>query len=150
KSVSHLREKLENFCREEIEKIHDKAKYIEIIPTPEYKTRNEFLQYFFPFRVDSNTIHKNLRLSKGNRVIKYTSKEQRYPDHPDRFDTVEQVLCEESVCGRCYWEVEWSGDVDISVSFKSISRKERGDDNDDSCDTCEFGRDDQSWSWLCS
>ncbi|XP_016108054.1 tripartite motif-containing protein 16-like [Sinocyclocheilus grahami] len=149
-SVTHLREKLEHFCREEIEKIHDKAKYIEIIPTPEYKRRNEFLQYFFQFRVDSNTVHKNLRLSKGNRVIKYTSEKQRYPDHPDRFDTVEQVLCRESVYGRCYWEVEWSGEVDISVSFKSISRKERGDYNDDSCDPCEFGRDDQSWSLFCS
>uniref|UniRef100_A0A673MB53 B30.2/SPRY domain-containing protein n=1 Tax=Sinocyclocheilus rhinocerous TaxID=307959 RepID=A0A673MB53_9TELE len=105
---------------------------------------------FLQFRVDSNTVHKNLRLSKGNRVIKYTSEKQRYPDHPDRFDTVEQVLCEESVCGCCYWEVEWSGEVDISVSFKSISRKERGDYNDDSCDPCEFGRDDQSWSWFCS
>ncbi|XP_052387745.1 tripartite motif-containing protein 16 isoform X2 [Carassius gibelio] len=150
KSVSHLKEKLENFCREEIEKIHDKAKYIEIIPTLEYKTRNEFLQYFFQFRVDSNTVHKNLRLSKWNRVIKSISKEQRYPYHPDRFDTVQQVLSEESVCGRCYWEVEWSGEVDISVSFKSISRNGRGDDNDDSCDTCEFGRNDQSWSLFCS
>ncbi|XP_026146583.1 tripartite motif-containing protein 29-like [Carassius auratus] len=42
KSVSHLKEKLENFCREEIEKIHDKAKYIEIIPTLEYKQGTSF------------------------------------------------------------------------------------------------------------
>ncbi|XP_052387738.1 tripartite motif-containing protein 16 isoform X1 [Carassius gibelio] len=143
KSVSHLKEKLENFCREEIEKIHDKAKYIEIIPTLEYKTRNEFLQYFFQFRVDSNTVHKNLRLSKWNRVIKSISKEQRYPYHPDRFDTVQQVLCRESVCGRCYWEVEWSGWVGISVSYKNISRKGGGKE-------CEFGCNDQSWSLYCS
>ncbi|XP_058650793.1 tripartite motif-containing protein 16-like [Onychostoma macrolepis] len=152
KSVTHLREKLEHFCREEIEKIHGKAKYIEIIPTPECKTRDEFLQYFFQFTVDSNTVHKNLRLSKGNRLIKYTSKKQRYPDHPDRFDTVEQALCEERVCGRCYWEVEWSGKVDISVSYKSISRKGRDDDDDDNndnCDTCEFGHNDQSWCLYC-
>ncbi|KAK2900623.1 hypothetical protein Q8A67_008738 [Cirrhinus molitorella] len=55
KSVSHLREKLEHFCREEVERIHDRAKYIEIITTPECKTRDEFLQYFFQFTVDSNT-----------------------------------------------------------------------------------------------
>ncbi len=109
------------------------------------------LSDFFQFTVDSNTVHKNL-LSKGNRVIKYTSKKQMYPDHPDRFDIVEQALCEERVCGRCYWEVEWSGEVDISVSYKSISRKGEGDDddNDNNCDTCEFGCNDQSWSLYCS
>ncbi|XDV27916.1 hypothetical protein PO909_031359, partial [Leuciscus waleckii] len=41
KSVSHLREKLEHFCREEIEKISGKVTYIEIIPIPELKTREE-------------------------------------------------------------------------------------------------------------
>ncbi len=101
------------------------------------------LSDFFQFTVDSNTVHKNLCLSEGNRVIKYTRKDQPYPDHPDRFDGLPQVLCRESVCGRCYWEVEWSGWVDISVSYKSISRKGRGKE-------CEFGRNDQSWSLFCS
>uniref|UniRef100_A0A8C1QFT1 FinTRIM family, member 9 n=1 Tax=Cyprinus carpio TaxID=7962 RepID=A0A8C1QFT1_CYPCA len=163
KSVSDLREKLEHFCREEMEKIHSKAKYIEIIPTPELKTRDEFLQYFFQFTVDSNTVHKNLHLSKGDRVITYTDTDQPYPDHPDRFDTLQQVLCRESVCGRSYWEVEWSGRVEITVSYKSISRKGHDDDDDDdedknedheeddtNYDTCEFGRNDQSWCLFCS
>ncbi|XP_073704442.1 E3 ubiquitin/ISG15 ligase TRIM25-like [Garra rufa] len=150
KSLSHLKEKLEDFCGEEIEKIHGKAKYIEIIPTPECKTKDEFLQYFFQFTVDSNTVHKNLRLSKGNRVIQYTSKKQPYPDHPDRFDTLKQALCRESVCGHCYWEVEWSGWVDISVSYKSICRKSEDNDNNDTNDICEFGYNDQSWCLFCS
>ncbi|XP_052387759.1 tripartite motif-containing protein 16 isoform X4 [Carassius gibelio] len=143
KSVSHLKEKLENFCREEIEKIHDKAKYIEIIPTLEYKTRNEFLQYSHQLTLDPNTVNKNLVLSEENRVIEYTRQEQLYPDHPDRFDGFPQVLCRESVCGRCYWEVEWSGWVGISVSYKNISRKGGGKE-------CEFGCNDQSWSLYCS
>ncbi|XP_073705465.1 uncharacterized protein [Garra rufa] len=183
KSVSHLREKVKHFCREEIEKIHDKVKHTEIIPTPECKTRDEFVQYFYQFTVDSNTVHKNLHLCKKNRRITYTDTDQRYPHHPDRFDTLEQALCRESVCGRCYWEVEWSGEVDISVSYKSTSRKgghdgdRNSDDNDyddvgegddgdnddgdhddkedknedyekydNNYDTCEFGRNDQSWS----
>uniref|UniRef100_A0A672Q3Q7 Tripartite motif-containing protein 16-like n=1 Tax=Sinocyclocheilus grahami TaxID=75366 RepID=A0A672Q3Q7_SINGR len=59
------------------------------------------------------------------------------------FDSLTQVLCRESVCGRCYWEVEWSGrGVCISVSYKSISRKGRGDE-------CAFGYNDQSWSLYC-
>ncbi|XDV27895.1 hypothetical protein PO909_031344 [Leuciscus waleckii] len=143
KSVSHLREKLEHFSREEIEKISGKVTYIEIIPTPEPKTREEFLKYSHQLTADSNTVNKNLVLSEGNRVIKYTDKVQRYPDHPDRFDGYRQVLCRESVCGRCYWEVGWSGKVDISVSYQSISRKGRGYE-------FRFGCNDQSWSLSCS
>ncbi len=90
-----------------------------------------------------NTVYKLLRLSENNRVITGTATDQRYPDHPDRFDNVWQVLCRESVCGRCYWELEWSGDgVCISVSYKSISRKGGNE--------CVFGYNDQSWSLICS
>ncbi len=85
-------------------------------------------------------MNKLLRLSENNRVITVTNTDQQYPDHPDRFD-VRQVLCRESVCGRCYWELEWSGYVDISVSYKSISRK--------GGDECVFGSNDQSWSLIC-
>ncbi|XP_043113455.1 tripartite motif-containing protein 16-like isoform X1 [Puntigrus tetrazona] len=153
KSVSHLREELEHFCREEIQKLQNKAKFIEIIPIPECKTRDEFLQYFVQFTVDSNTVHKNLHLSEGNRVITYTDTDQPYPDHPDRFDSLQQVLCRESVCGRSYWEVEWSGEVEISVSYKSINRKTWNNDNDynsDGYDKSDFGLSDQSWCLFCS
>nr|XP_055059506.1 tripartite motif-containing protein 16-like isoform X2 [Misgurnus anguillicaudatus] len=122
KSVSHLREKLKDFCREEIEKIYDKD--------------------YHHFTADPNTAYKRLCLSEGNRVITYTDTVQPYPDHPDRFDGWCQVLCSESVSGRCYWEVEWSSDVLISVSYKSISRKGEGDE-------CVFGFNDQSWSLFC-
>uniref|UniRef100_A0A8C2JUZ2 Tripartite motif-containing protein 16-like n=1 Tax=Cyprinus carpio TaxID=7962 RepID=A0A8C2JUZ2_CYPCA len=139
KSVSHLREKVEHFCREEMEKISDMVKYIEFISTPESKKMDEFLQYYRRFTLDENTVHKYLCLSEENRMITETNTEQSYPDHPDRFDSLTQVLCRESVCGRCYWEVEWSGrGVCISVSYKSISRKGRGDE-------CAFGYNDQSW-----
>ncbi len=93
--------------------------------------------------LDPNTVNKNLLPSEENRVIKYTREEQPYPDHSDRFDGLPQVLCRERVCGRCYWEVEWSGWVGISVSYKSISRKGWGKE-------CEFGCNDQSWSLYCS
>ncbi|XP_065118103.1 E3 ubiquitin/ISG15 ligase TRIM25-like [Paramisgurnus dabryanus] len=137
KSVSHLREKLEDFCREEIEKIFNRV-------TPEPKTREQFLKYYHQVNLDLNTTHKRLRLSEGNRVITNTNTEQPYPDHPDRFDDYAQVLCSESVSGRCYWEVEWSGQVCISVSYKSISRKGWSHDS-------VFGRNDQSWSlWCCN
>ncbi|XP_073804373.1 NACHT, LRR and PYD domains-containing protein 3 isoform X2 [Danio rerio] len=94
--------------------------------------------------LDPNTAHTRLIMSEENREVKCVEEDQPYPDHPDRFDHDPQVLCRESVCGRCYWEIDWSGDVDvsISVSYKSIRRKGAGDE-------CEFGRNAQSWSLLC-
>ncbi|XP_059419207.1 tripartite motif-containing protein 16-like protein isoform X5 [Carassius carassius] len=143
KSVSHLREKLEHFFREEIEMLSSRVTNINIIPTSEPETCEEFLKYSHQLTLDPNTVNKNLVLSEENRVIEYIREEQLYPDHPDRFDSFPQVLCRESVCGRCYWEVEWSGWVGISVSYKRISRKGRGKE-------CEFGCNDQSWSLYCS
>ncbi|XP_059361622.1 NACHT, LRR and PYD domains-containing protein 12-like isoform X1 [Carassius carassius] len=96
------------------------------------------------FTLDPNTANTDLILSEENRKVTCVQEKQPYPDHPDRFDVL-QVLCRESVCGRCYWEIEWSGDygVWISVSYKSISRKGRGEE-------CEFGRNDKSWSLICT
>ncbi|XP_067219502.1 E3 ubiquitin/ISG15 ligase TRIM25-like isoform X1 [Chanodichthys erythropterus] len=94
KSVSHLREKLEHFCREEIEKISDKVSIvtcIEIIYTSEPKTREDFLQYSHQLTPDLNTVNKKLHLSEENRMIKYTDTVQPYPDHPDRFDGLPQI-----------------------------------------------------------
>ncbi|XP_065118110.2 E3 ubiquitin/ISG15 ligase TRIM25-like [Paramisgurnus dabryanus] len=135
KSVSHLREKLEDFCRKEIENIFNRV-------TPKPSTREQFLKYYHQVNLDRNTAHKRLCLSEGNRVITKTGTVQPYPHHPDRFDVYLQVLCSESLSGRCYWEVEWRGNVDISVSYKSISRKGEGY-------KCLFGFNDQSWSLCC-
>uniref|UniRef100_A0A3B1ISJ7 B30.2/SPRY domain-containing protein n=1 Tax=Astyanax mexicanus TaxID=7994 RepID=A0A3B1ISJ7_ASTMX len=100
--------------------------------------------YFCRLTLDPNTANRFLILSEKNRVVKWSSKVQSYSDHTERFDGWEQVLSKESVCGRCYWEVEWSGGcVYISVSYKGISRKGWGND-------CGFGRNSQSWSLVCS
>ncbi|XP_048010545.1 tripartite motif-containing protein 16-like, partial [Megalobrama amblycephala] len=111
-----------------------------------FQTRNDFLQYSHQLKLDLNTVNKHLHLSERNRVITgtYIFTVQTHLDHPERFDgCILQVLCRESVCGRCYWEIEWSGCVFISVSYKSISRKGRGNE-------CGFGNNDQSWSLICS
>ncbi|XP_058615826.1 NACHT, LRR and PYD domains-containing protein 12-like isoform X1 [Onychostoma macrolepis] len=99
-------------------------------------------KYSHQLTLDPNTMNKRLRLSENNRVITNTGTVHQYPDHPDRFnDYNHQVLCRESVCGRCFWEIEWSGKLDIAVSYKSISRKGR--------DECVFGYTDQSWALYC-
>ncbi|XP_065127354.1 E3 ubiquitin/ISG15 ligase TRIM25-like [Paramisgurnus dabryanus] len=137
KSVTKLKEKMEDFCKEEIKKISEK----EMIPTDEPKIREEFLKYF-RLSLDPNTAHRWIRLSEENTAATGTDTDQPYPDHPDRFDGWPQVLCRESLCGRCYWEIEWSSCVFISVSYKSISRKRKGHES-------LFGRNDQSWSLFC-
>uniref|UniRef100_A0A8C1Z8S9 Uncharacterized protein n=1 Tax=Cyprinus carpio TaxID=7962 RepID=A0A8C1Z8S9_CYPCA len=106
---------------------------------------NHFVYVYVCFlTLDPNTANTELSLSEENRKVTGVDENQPYPDHPDRFDDISQVLCRERVCGRCYWEIEQSGyDVDISVSYKSISRK--GED-----DKCFFGLNDQSWSLFCS
>ncbi|XP_073676586.1 tripartite motif-containing protein 16-like [Garra rufa] len=139
-SVHQLRDKLEDFCKEELKQISDRVTLTNIVP----RTRKDFLQYSHQLTLDLNTVNTYLRLSENNRVITATLTDQSYPDHPDRFDRCGQVLCRESVCGRCYWEIEWSGDgVYISVSYKSISRKGAGKE-------CLFGHNDQAWSLFCS
>ncbi|XP_068076156.1 NACHT, LRR and PYD domains-containing protein 3 isoform X1 [Danio rerio] len=90
-----------------------------------------------------NTAHTQLILSEENTEVKCVREKQWYPDHPDRFDYWPQVLCRESVCGCCYWEIDWSGSVCISVSYKSIRRKGGGEE-------CVFGSNAQSWSLSCS
>ncbi|XP_029939818.1 stonustoxin subunit beta-like, partial [Salarias fasciatus] len=62
--------------------------------------------------------------------------------HPHRFDDCPQLLCRNDLSGRCYWEVEWSGPVSISVSYRGIRRK--GDSEE-----CRFGRNYHSWSLEC-
>ncbi|XP_073804276.1 NACHT, LRR and PYD domains-containing protein 3 isoform X3 [Danio rerio] len=64
--------------------------------------------------LDPNTADTQLILSEENREVKSVRENQPYPDHPHRFDGVCQVLCRESVCGRCYWEIDWSGEVSHS------------------------------------
>ncbi|XP_036388789.1 NACHT, LRR and PYD domains-containing protein 12 [Megalops cyprinoides] len=103
------------------------------------------LKYACQLTLDPNTAHRNLALSEGDRKVTWGI-EQPYPDHPERFDHWEQVLCREGLSGtRCYWEAEWSesGEVDIAVTYKGISRK--GEDTD-----CVFGENINSWTMFCS
>ncbi|XP_053543424.1 tripartite motif-containing protein 16 isoform X2 [Ictalurus punctatus] len=145
KSLSDLKKRVEEICEEEFNKIRPQVAAVQMILLSESDYREDFLQYFCYLTLDPNTVHHHLILSEKNRAVKSNERKQRYSDHPERFDSLYQVLCKESVCGRCYWEVEWSGDdgVEISVSYKEISRKGRGKE-------CGFGCNSQSWSLWCS
>lgn len=91
---------------------------------------------------DTNSVNRKIRLSEDSKAT-YVREEEAYPDHPDRFDEWPQLLCDADLTGRFYWEVEWTGHVDISLSYRGINRIGHQYD-------CRFGRNDQSWSLECS
>ncbi|XP_070757881.1 NLR family CARD domain-containing protein 3-like [Enoplosus armatus] len=99
-------------------------------------------KYACELELDTNTVNGELKLSDNNRKVTYVEEDQSYPDHPDRFDWP-QLLCTNGLTGRCYWEVECRGRVEIAVSYRGVTR--RGYSKD-----CLFGRNDQSWSLSCS
>ncbi|XP_044045242.1 protein NLRC3-like [Siniperca chuatsi] len=100
-------------------------------------------KYACELTLDTNTVHKNLKLSDDNRKVTVVTEKLPYPDHPERFDSWPQLLCRNGLTGRCYWEVECRGRVYISVSYRGIRR--RGDS-----DGCRFGGNNQSWTLRCS
>ncbi|XP_046729655.1 tripartite motif-containing protein 16-like [Silurus meridionalis] len=145
KSVSDLKKRFEELCQQDFIKIPRHAAAVQMILPSEPKSREDFLYYFCDLTLDPNTVNYNLILSEKNKVVTFRKTKQPYSDHPERFDSYCQVLSKESVCGRCYWEVERSSDgyVYISVSYKDIRRKGRGIE-------CVFGHNNQSWSLQCS
>uniref|UniRef100_A0A671N226 B30.2/SPRY domain-containing protein n=1 Tax=Sinocyclocheilus anshuiensis TaxID=1608454 RepID=A0A671N226_9TELE len=102
-------------------------------------------KYACDLTLDPNTVNIHLCLSEQNRKVTRLEELQSYPDHPERFDYFPQVVCRESLSGRYYWEVEWSGwrGAVISVAHKGMSRKGGSDD-------CRFGFNEKSWSLDCA
>ncbi|KAK0147455.1 NACHT, LRR and PYD domains-containing protein 12 [Merluccius polli] len=93
--------------------------------------------------LDPNTAHRELSLSEDHRKVMEVEEDQSHPDHPERFDSLVQVLCREGLTGRCYWEVEWRGGVEIGVTYRGITRRGRDDDS-------ELGFNNKSWSLYCN
>ncbi|XP_064872975.1 NACHT, LRR and PYD domains-containing protein 12-like isoform X4 [Oncorhynchus nerka] len=111
----------------------------------EYTSKTGLRKYVCDLTLDPNTVNRHLSLSEENRKVTRRREEQPYPDHPERFEDWEQVLCREGLTGRCYWEVEWSGrGARIGVAYKGISRRGRGGGKD-----CLIGYNDKSWSLTC-
>ncbi|XP_063049096.1 stonustoxin subunit beta-like [Engraulis encrasicolus] len=110
----------------------------------EYRMKPGPRKYACELTLDPNTACRHLSLSEGNRKVTHGEQQQQYPDHPDRFDYWNQVLCREGLTGHCYWEAEWSGGgAYIAVAYKSIQRKGEGGES-------RFGENDKSWRLHCS
>ncbi|XP_051732832.1 NACHT, LRR and PYD domains-containing protein 3-like isoform X2 [Ctenopharyngodon idella] len=110
----------------------------------ETRIRAGLEKYACDLTLDPNTANIHLMLSECNRKATHVEKKQSYTDYPCRFEHYPQVLCKESLTGRCYWEAEWSGgEADISVAYKGISRKGRRNE-------CVFGYNEMSWRLECT
>ncbi|XP_062292811.1 tripartite motif-containing protein 16-like [Scomber scombrus] len=143
-AVSQLKDKLQDILRDEWTNISlTRTEMDVLLPQPEPKTKAEFLKYSCEITLDPNTAHKKVLLSEGNRRATYTSQQQAYSRHTDRFTVWHQVLSRESLTGRCYWEVDWRGRaVSVAVAYKNISRSGISDE-------CAFGLNDKSWMLIC-
>jgi len=89
--------------------------------------------------LDPNTAGWNITLTKENKMATYNKKKQEHPDHPDRF-AGPQVLCEEGLTGRHYWEVECDAG-EVGVAYRSIARE------GDCSSEFSFGGNEKSWCW---
>ncbi|XP_059200962.1 tripartite motif-containing protein 16-like [Centropristis striata] len=140
-AVSRVRDKLQDVLRDEWTDVSLTEVDVLLSDSPaEPRTRAGFLKYSREITLDPNTANTKLLLSEGNRKVTFMRDKQSYPSHPDRFTTYTQVLSRESLTGRCYWEVEWRGDVvRVAASYKNISRGEFNDS--------VFGYNDKSWAF---
>ncbi|KAF3704838.1 Tripartite motif-containing protein 16 Estrogen-responsive B box protein [Channa argus] len=143
-AVSELRDRLQDVLRETWTNISLRLTEVHVLLSPaDPKTRAEFLKYSCEISLDPNTANTLMLLSEGNRKVTVMSEEQSYSPHPDRFTKCWQVLSRESLTGRCYWEVEWTGrGVSVAVAYKNISRA--GDRKESG-----FGHNNKSWTLAC-
>ncbi|XP_030612124.1 NLR family CARD domain-containing protein 3-like isoform X2 [Archocentrus centrarchus] len=95
-------------------------------------------KYSCQLTIDTNTVNTKLKLSDNNRKVTHMGSRSLYRDD----DNSLQLLCSNVLSGRCYWEVEWSGCLEISVNYRGIKMSGIRAD-------CEVAENDQSWSLDC-
>ncbi|CAJ1052922.1 E3 ubiquitin/ISG15 ligase TRIM25-like isoform X1 [Xyrichtys novacula] len=180
--LCHLRSRMEEVCREEVDKISRavnenyvsgaecmkgaenlKPQHMKHPPSEgavpvsfplssptlqpaDQRMRAVFLRFSSRLSLDPDTAHPTLVLLEGPQGAHCGEEPQSYPPHPQRFDSVAQVLCREGQFGGAsYWEVEWRGGgwVDIGVTYRGIGRKGGGK-------PCLLGRNENSWRLRCT
>nr|XP_024656229.1 NLR family CARD domain-containing protein 3-like isoform X3 [Maylandia zebra] len=98
-----------------------------------HRMKPSFKKYACELTLDSNTAHTNLLFSDGNRKVTWME-----VDHPHPDPKKQQVLCEQSLNGRCYWEVEVFGFLCVGITIRR--RGTEGKKNE-----FKMGYDDKSW-----
>ncbi|XP_073690708.1 E3 ubiquitin/ISG15 ligase TRIM25-like [Garra rufa] len=161
--VCQLKSQLDDLCEQGLVMISEKVPTFHIMINNEKitkylpskpMTREEFLIYSTKLSLNSssacsqlcvnqNSVSRNDVIQRSNQ-ISYNSG-YYYNDHYSSgyygdqrcLTQTYQVLCNESLSGRCYFEVEWNGEgCSIALSYNTISN---GGDN------FIFGSNDRSW-----
>ncbi|XP_055008917.1 NLR family CARD domain-containing protein 3-like [Boleophthalmus pectinirostris] len=102
-----------------------------------------FKKYSVGLTWDMDSVHPRLRFSDRKTAVMSVNDNEPYPEHPDRFDWFYQVLCAEELCGRSYFQVQWSGHVHVAVTYRGLQRKGK-------MNGAYLGRNEQSWCLFCS
>ncbi|XP_073350799.1 NACHT, LRR and PYD domains-containing protein 3-like isoform X1 [Pagrus major] len=97
-------------------------------------------KYACELTLNPNTAGVNVILTEENKKATYVTEKQPHPDNPERFDC-RQVLCEEGLTGRHYWEAEDFFADGVGVAYKSIDRM------GDSSSEYHLGENEKSWCW---
>ncbi|CAL8328569.1 unnamed protein product [Merluccius merluccius] len=166
KALCHFRSRMEEVSSEEVDKISlavnencvSGGECLKVTPVAfplssvslqpsDQRMRAAFLRFSCDLSLDPDTAHPTLVLLPGPSAGVHCGEEpQAYGAHPQRFDSVAQVLCREGqFSGASYWEVEWRGGgwVDVGVTYRGIGRKGGGK-------PCLLGRNEHSWRLRCT
>lgn len=105
------------------------------------RNRDWFLTFWVDLTLDADTAYPKIKVTNDNKTAEMTSHDQTGDKNPKRFLYEPEVLCNEGLTGKKYWEIDWVGTlgVGISVSYKIIPRDIKGDES-------RFGRNTYSWS----
>ncbi|XP_041959125.1 NACHT, LRR and PYD domains-containing protein 12-like isoform X1 [Alosa sapidissima] len=97
----------------------------------EFRSKPGIRKYACELTLDPSTATRNIFLALNKKSFK----------HHDKLDSYCcQVLCQEGLSGRCYWEAKWTGHMaSIGMTYKNIQRKGNGSN-------CSLGDDDKSWT----
>ncbi|XP_029996321.1 tripartite motif-containing protein 16-like [Sphaeramia orbicularis] len=143
-AVSEAADKVKAVLSEEWLKVSLSVINVDVLlPKKEPQTRPEILKYFRSITLDPNTTNVRVLLSEGNRKTTLIGSNLFYPNHPDRFVHWQQVLGRDGLTGRCYWEVEYKGLINIGVAYKDIRRQGTREE-------CGLGCNEKSWALECN
>ncbi|RVE60742.1 hypothetical protein OJAV_G00184120 [Oryzias javanicus] len=88
-----------------------------------HRIKPGFKKYACTLSLDPKTIPKTLHLSEENRRVSRDKPSPRLNEGPD----YQQVLCEQGLTGRCYWEVEAVGSFSIGVIRRAVSVRQESE-----------------------
>uniref|UniRef100_A0A9J7XCD7 FinTRIM family, member 80 n=2 Tax=Cyprinus carpio TaxID=7962 RepID=A0A9J7XCD7_CYPCA len=145
--VSELKSQLDDLCEQDMVWISEKVPTIHIMVKNEKiaaylpskpKTREEFLIYSSELNLNRSSACTQLSV-KNNKSVSRRDVQQSSDSWPliHNYKRTYQVLCNESLSGRCYFEVQWEG-TGCSVAFSYDQINKGGG-------TFIFGSNNRSW-----